>query len=127
MSSMVAAAAARRTLVLLDALDEKGAFSAFFDSLATRGHTLTYRAANDTSNVLENEGVRLYDNVVVLAPRAEDYGAFDASDLARFVNDLEGNVLFAFDKQYGDAATGHLAQLLAEVKIPSHGSGLPPS
>ena len=84
MCSVVAAVAARRTLVLLDALDDKDAFSVFFDSLATRGHTLTYRLANNTSNVLENEGVRLYDNVVVLAPRAEDYGAFDASDLARF-------------------------------------------
>lgn len=122
MCSVVAAVAARRTLVLLDALDDKDAFSVFFDSLATRGHTLTYRLANNTSNVLENEGVRLYDNVVVLAPRAEDYGAFDASDLARFVNDLEGNVLFAFDKQYGDAASEFATEL--DIRVSKIGTEL---
>eukprot|EP00945_MAST-04E_sp_MAST-4E-sp1_P000966 g966.t1 len=100
----------KRTLVLLDSVDQAdNEFSEFFQLLKGRNHELTVRAAADMQNALEKYGEYLYDNVLVFAPGADDFGAFDASDLLTFVNDAGGNVLVALDVKIGEATREFVA------------------
>ena len=43
----------------------------------------------------------LYNNVVVLDAKVEDFGGFELSDLENFVETHAGNVLVAVDKDAG--------------------------
>ena len=92
-----------KTLVLLNDLQDKAKFTNFFDSLVHRRHRLVFKSISDEAVELESYGKPLYNNVVILDAKVEDFGGFELSDLENFVETHAGNVLVAVDKDAGHA------------------------
>ena len=90
-----------QTLVLLNDLHDKAKFTNFFDSLVQRRHKLVFKSISDETVELESYGKPLYNNVVILDAKVEDFGGFELSDLENFVETHAGNVLVAVDKDAG--------------------------
>eukprot|EP00611_Tribonema_gayanum_P029963 TRINITY_DN818_c0_g2_i1.p1 TRINITY_DN818_c0_g2~~TRINITY_DN818_c0_g2_i1.p1 ORF type:complete len:484 (-),score=177.26 TRINITY_DN818_c0_g2_i1:41-1492(-) len=85
----------KRTLVLLDTFTTRQTHSAFFSSLRSRGHQLTFQLASQMEAELVSFGEYLYDNMVVFAPRAKlDTKALGVASIVDFV-DNGGNLLLA--------------------------------
>ncbi|KAI9339964.1 Dolichyl-diphosphooligosaccharide--protein glycosyltransferase subunit WBP1 [Obelidium mucronatum] len=86
-------ASKNQVLVLLNAVDQKAQFSQYFDALAKRGFSLTFKAASDESASLVVWEELAYHHLLVLA----DYAAgpsFAPAKVIDFVN-RGGNVLIA--------------------------------
>ncbi|VDL75712.1 unnamed protein product [Nippostrongylus brasiliensis] len=94
--SIVALVAADRTLVLVECLSAREAYSQFFRSLQDRGHQLVFRTADDPSLALIKFGERIYDNLIVFAPSVE----VNVEEITRFVDD-GGNLLVAGGSNLG--------------------------
>lgn len=60
----------KRTLVILDNDGIKTTHSQFFTLLQDRGHQLTFQTRG-TKVILENYGEYLYDNLIVMSPKAD--------------------------------------------------------
>lgn len=98
----LAAGKSRKTLVLLENLSMKETHSVFFDDLASRGHQLTFKMADDPNLAFSKYGEFLYDNLVIFAPSVEDFGgSVDVKAITDFV-DSGGNVLVAASSSVGD-------------------------
>ncbi|CAD5216624.1 unnamed protein product [Bursaphelenchus xylophilus] len=92
-----------RVLVLLDDPKIEQTHSIYLKSLKDRGFVLTIKKADDPSLALIKFGEFLYDHVIVLAPKVEEFGgSLSAEELAKFV-DGGGNVLVTGDSKIGDA------------------------
>lgn len=92
-----------RTLVLLDDLNIKSTHSIFFESLAARGHQLTFSHVFENKNRLEQYGKYNYDNLVIFAPSAEDFGdGITAEQIIQFI-DSGRNVLMAVNQTASEA------------------------
>jgi len=75
--------------------------SIFFSDLASQGHTLTYLQAADSKLVISKFGVYNYDNIVLLAPEAEEFAKITYDDLFSFV-EQGGNLLLAANENTSD-------------------------
>eukprot|EP00735_Rhodelphis_limneticus_P003024 TRINITY_DN1419_c0_g1::TRINITY_DN1419_c0_g1_i1::g.27119::m.27119 TRINITY_DN1419_c0_g1::TRINITY_DN1419_c0_g1_i1::g.27119 ORF type:complete len:448 (+),score=71.06,sp/O54734/OST48_MOUSE/42.92/1e-121,DDOST_48kD/PF03345.9/4.7e-121 TRINITY_DN1419_c0_g1_i1:33-1346(+) len=92
----------KRTLVLLDGTEIKTSHSQFFKQLEERGHVLKYAVAGEDEVDLRRYGEYLYDNLVLFAPTADDFGKFSSDDVLHFV-DAGGNLLLAGSLEISDA------------------------
>ena len=63
-----------RMLVLLDNMPSRQLYSSYFNSLERDGYTLTFKTASSPTWGLKKYGEYLFDNVVVFAPKADDFG-----------------------------------------------------
>ena len=72
-------------MVLLDSLEVRDTHSLFFESLETRGHTLTYKLAQAEDLVLEKYGEYIYDNLVYFAPTVEELATLELTSITAFV------------------------------------------
>ncbi|CAH0555202.1 unnamed protein product [Brassicogethes aeneus] len=96
------------TLVLLDNQVIRETHSIFFKSLQDRGHTLTFKIADDSSLVLSKYGEYLYENLIIFAPTIEEFGGnLSVDTVTQFIDD-GGNVLIA-----GNSVTGDVLRELA--------------
>jgi oligosaccharyltransferase complex subunit beta len=84
-----------RTLVLVNDLTVTTTHSEFFQILEQRGHTLNFSRTDDSSLTLSKFGEYIYDNLVVFAPSAEEFGGtVDVSVILEFI-DSGRNLLLA--------------------------------
>lgn len=92
-----------KTLVLLDSLNTRDTHSVFFKSLVDRGHTLTFKLADDASLSLIKFGEFVFDHLIIFAPSVEEFGgALSVTEIVKFI-DEGGNVLVAASSSVGDA------------------------
>ena len=109
-------AAAPRTLVLLESNELLQTHSAFFSQLRARGHVLEFALAGEpagsaAATKLAAYGAALFDNVLVLAPTAEDLGDVGSLDsLQRFV-DMGRSIMLVGGNSVGEP----MRELLAEI------------
>lgn len=90
-----------KTLVLVDNFLIKETHSMFFKFLKDRGHTLTFKSAEDSSLSLFKYGELLYDNLIIFAPKVEEFGGkINKKTILDFV-DEGGNLLIAIDNRPG--------------------------
>lgn len=84
-----------RTLVLLDNRSYEQSHSDFFSSLRSRGHDLELAHIYEDAPRLEQFGAFHYDNLLLLAPEAEDFGEqISIEDIVKF-HDSGRGVLIA--------------------------------
>ncbi|GMT14840.1 hypothetical protein PFISCL1PPCAC_6137 [Pristionchus fissidentatus] len=92
---LAACAAADRVLVLVDHMGIRESHSIFFKSITDRGHSITFKNADEGSLQLIKFGELQYENLIIFAPSADEFGGtITAAEIARFV-DQGGNVLLA--------------------------------
>ena len=77
-------------------------FSKFFDSLASRGHELSFHGSDSSDLSLKKYGEVLYDNIVLFSPTASKLGSLSFDDVVDFSNE-GGNVLVALSRDASDA------------------------
>jgi len=98
----IAVLAKKSTLVLLDDNDYKNTHSVFFRSLQDRGHELTFKHVYDEDNTLDKYGQYLYDNLVLFAPSAQEFGEKISPDsVIKFV-DSGRNLLVAVNSNISE-------------------------
>jgi len=90
------------TLVLLDDNDYRNTHSVFFHSLQERGHQLTFKHIFDEENTLDKYGEYLYDNLVLFAPSAQDFGERINPDLIIKFVDSGRNLLVAVNSNISE-------------------------
>jgi hypothetical protein len=75
------------TLVLTDSVNIQQTHSKFFHAMKGRGHTITFKLADEVINVYDNKKKKLlYENIIVIAPEAEDLlGSLDTDPITNFV------------------------------------------
>ncbi|KAI9096573.1 Dolichyl-diphosphooligosaccharide--protein glycosyltransferase subunit WBP1 [Phlyctochytrium arcticum] len=85
-----------KTLVLVDELKNKDAYSTFLKGLEERGHALDFKAGSSSSDFeLVRYGEREYDHLVILSPKVKGFGGdLGIGGLLDFVN-TGGNILLA--------------------------------
>lgn len=100
---VLASVESKKTLVLLENLSIRETHSVFFEDLKSRGHSLTFKSADDSSLALSKYGEYLYDNLIVFAPSVEEFGGtIDVSAISDFIDNGGGNVLVAASSDVGD-------------------------
>lgn len=83
---LAASAAADRVLVLVDNMSIRESHSIFFKSITDRGHIVTFKNADEGSLQLIKFGELQYDNLIIFAPSADEFGGtITAAEIARFV------------------------------------------
>eukprot|EP00698_Gefionella_okellyi_P006358 TRINITY_DN15725_c0_g1_i1.p1 TRINITY_DN15725_c0_g1~~TRINITY_DN15725_c0_g1_i1.p1 ORF type:complete len:429 (+),score=107.43 TRINITY_DN15725_c0_g1_i1:1382-2668(+) len=87
-----------RTLVVMDDQSIKDTHSIFFKALTDRGYQLSFVNAEDHDANIAEYGERLYDNLILFAPTADNFGSADVKSVLSFV-DAGGNVLIAADSR----------------------------
>jgi oligosaccharyltransferase complex subunit beta len=93
--------AGKRTLVLVDDLGMQKSHASFFSSLTDLGMELTVKGVDQDSDIVVQEfGEWHYDNIVLFAPEAEEFGTLDVDDLKAFVEG-GGNVIVGVDSAVG--------------------------
>jgi len=110
----------RRGLVLLDDLSAQSTYSTFFNTLQSRGYSLTFREATDPNLELAKYGEYLYDFLVLLCPRTEEFaGTVDTDSILNFIDDGY-SVILAVDPQLSEA----IREVASEcgVNFPADGS-----
>jgi oligosaccharyltransferase complex subunit beta len=88
----------KKTLVLMDPDNLKLPIthSLFFNDLTVRGHKLTFARADDSALALTSYGEFLYDNLVVLSSKTEDFGgSIDVAAILDFVDSGRNLLLVA--------------------------------
>jgi oligosaccharyltransferase complex subunit beta len=100
-------AGGKRTLVLLDSMDDVATYSLFFGDLASRGHVLSYFQAESPNLALKQFGESLYDNVLFFAPSAESFSTLSFDDFVEFVQE-GGNILLAANRKVSDSVRDFL-------------------
>ncbi|GMS84361.1 hypothetical protein PENTCL1PPCAC_6536, partial [Pristionchus entomophagus] len=92
---LAACAAADRVLVLVDNMSIRESHSIFFKSITDRGHSVIFKNADESSLQLIKFGELQFENLILFAPSADEFGGtITAAEIARFV-DQGGNVLLA--------------------------------
>jgi len=96
-------AAKQRTLVLLDNSQIRSTHSTFFGALKAQGHELTFVEAYENDSPLQKYGDYFYENLIMFAPSAEDFGeAFGGPEaIIRFI-DSGRNVLIAVNSSVSE-------------------------
>lgn len=92
-----------RTLMLVEDLSIPTTHSSLIQTLQKRGHHVSILRADDAKlEVASKSGENLYDNMIIFAPRAEEFGnSLDVSDIMAFV-DKGGNLLLASSPDASD-------------------------
>lgn len=91
----------KNTLVLVDNFLIKETHSMFFKSLRDRGHVLTFKSAEDSTLSLFKYGELLYENLILFAPKVEEFGGkINRKTILDFV-DEGGNLLVATGSKPG--------------------------
>jgi len=91
-----------RTLVLLDDMSLVQSHSVFMESLANRGHHLSFLKADSPDVSLKKFGEYSYDNIILFAPRTSEFSTITFDDLVEFIDD-GGNLLFGADSEMSDS------------------------
>lgn len=102
--------AAKSVLVLVPDAKAADSYSQFLDSLRGAGFTLDVKGVRDPSLKLREYGVWAYDNLALLAPKAESFGgSLDAQTILDFV-DSGHSVLLAASSDVSEAMRGLAAE-----------------
>eukprot|EP01122_Echinamoeba_exundans_P006038 TRINITY_DN1628_c0_g1_i1.p1 TRINITY_DN1628_c0_g1~~TRINITY_DN1628_c0_g1_i1.p1 ORF type:complete len:423 (-),score=126.98 TRINITY_DN1628_c0_g1_i1:187-1455(-) len=100
-----------RVMVLLDSVAQQSSYSRFFGSLRERGYELSFFGADDQTLTLSEYGQYLYDNLIILSNRVEEFGGLvDVASIVDFI-DSGRNVIIAGDV----AQSSTIRELAAEV------------
>lgn len=93
----------KRTLVILEELNDQWKFSTFLQDLSNRAHSLTYATPETENLILKKYGEVLYDNIVLLSAKIEKFrsGLTFSDDFASFVEE-GGNLLIGVNKDVND-------------------------
>merc|ERR1711916_305495 len=84
----------KKTLVLLDTMEEKRAFSIYFSALEKKGYELTFARADDASLSLVEFGEYLFDSLILFAPQTSRLGGgVGVGDIMEFVRSGRSVVL----------------------------------
>jgi len=102
LASILASANKPSTLVLLDDSDYKNTHSIFFRSLQDRGHQLTFKHVYDEDNTLDKYGEYLYDNLILFAPSAQEFGERITADVVIKFIDSGRNLLVAVNSNISE-------------------------
>jgi len=89
------------TLVLVDDNEYKNTHSVFFRSLEDRGHKLVFKHVYDEDNSLDKFGEYLYDNLILFAPSASEFGVTTPEHIIKFV-DAGHNLLVAVNSNISE-------------------------
>lgn len=93
----------KRVLVILDHISMKDSYSKYLSALQQSGFQVDVKAANDASVKIFKYGDLLYDNLLIMAPNSETFGAsVDVNQVLKFI-DAGGNLLVAADQTVRDA------------------------
>lgn len=91
----------KKTLVLVDNFLIKETHSIFFKSLKDRGHILTFKSAEDSTLSLFKYGELLFQNLIIFAPKVEEFGGkINKKTILDFV-DEGGNLMIAMGGKPG--------------------------
>jgi oligosaccharyltransferase complex subunit beta len=97
-----AGAAPGSTLVLIDDMATRDTHSQFFDDLIGKGFKLKFAKSDSSSLAVIKYGELAYENIIIFAPRTEEFGgALSPEAIANFV-DMGGNVLAAGSSEVGE-------------------------
>lgn len=108
-----------KTLVLLDNFAIKETHSTFFQTIKDRGHSLTFKLADDPSLSLFKYGELIYQNLIVFSPNVEEFGGrIDVKTILDFI-DEGGNILLVT----GNKPSNMLRELGAECGVEVDVSG----
>lgn len=107
-----------KTLVLVDNFLIKETHSIFFKSLKDRGHAITFKSVEDSSLSLFKYGDLLYDNVVIFAPKVEEFGGQLSKKMLLDFIDEGGNVLIATDDKPGVILREIAVECGVEMDVP---------
>lgn len=100
-SSLSCQSITKNTLVLVDNFLIKETHSMHFKSLRDRGHTLTFKSAEDSTLTLFKYGELLYDNLIIFAPKVDEFGGkINKKAILDFI-DEGGNLLIATGSKPG--------------------------
>jgi len=94
-------AGGKRTLVILDDLQDQWTFSIFFQDLKNRAHQLTFHTPESDDLILKKYGDGLYDNILLLSPKIEKFRTITFDDLQEFVEE-GGNLLIGTNKDINE-------------------------
>ncbi|KAF7546047.1 hypothetical protein G7Z17_g8697 [Cylindrodendrum hubeiense] len=112
-----------RLLVVLDAVEEKDAYSTFFTDLVERGYEITYETPKSEGLSLFEHGERNYDHLIFLPSKIKGLGPnLTPNILLDFIN-AEGNILLTMSSTH--SVPSSLVALLSEldVTLPSERTG----
>jgi len=91
-----------KTYVLLSEDDIKQSHSTFFSQLEARGHNLTISHVYDEESRLGRFGEFLYDNLIIFAPSAEEFGEnINVDTIVEFI-DSGRNALIVVDEKVAE-------------------------
>jgi len=105
--------AAQQTLALLQSRALLQSHSSFFAQLRARGHQLTFVVAGEEAIKLEKYGTVHYDNLLLLAPGAEELGEGASTDAIQRFIDAGRSVLLVADAGVSEP----IRELAAELGI----------
>ena len=97
----------KRTLVLLDTLISAHKYSSYFNSLKAEDHVLTMASSSDGDFKLKKFNEYMYDNIIMLAPNADDFGKISFTDILEFVSN-GGNLIVGASEDISDAQKAFL-------------------
>lgn len=107
-----------KTLVLVDNFLVKETHSIFFKLLKDRGHVITFKSAEDSTLSLFKYGDLLYDNVVIFAPKVEEFGGQLSKKMLLEFIDEGGNLLLATDNKPGVILREIAVECGVEMDVP---------
>ncbi|RSM13573.1 hypothetical protein CDV31_005743 [Fusarium ambrosium] len=116
-AALVSAAgtAGNRLLVVLDAVEEKEAYSTFFADLNERGYQITYESPKNSALSLFRLGERNYDHLLFLPTKVKGLGPnLTPNVILNFIN-AGGNILLTMSSTH--AVPTSLVSVLAELDI----------
>merc|ERR1711916_188227 len=95
----------KKTLVLLDTMEEKQAFSIYFSALEKKGYELTFARADDASLSLVEFGEYLFDSLILFAPQTSRLGGGGGvDDVGYDASDADGDHSLLVADAFGDDA-----------------------
>lgn len=109
-----------KTLVLLDNFLIKESHSMFFKFLKDRGHVLTFKSAEESTLSLFKYGDLLYDNLIIFAPKVEEFGGKISKKMILDFIDEGGNLLLAIDNKPGTILREIAAECGVEIDAPGN-------
>lgn len=94
--------------------EQTSKFSLFFSDLVNRGHALSFHHAESKAVELVKYGEYVYDNILLFAHKANEFGSIENEDIAEFVR-AGKNVLVATGKDTSDNIRELLEKFGVEV------------
>ncbi len=82
--------------------------------MSSRGHVLTYHQVEAADLALKEYGEYLFDNIILLAPKADSFGSLAVEDIVEFVRSGR-NVILTTAKEVGEGMRDLAEQFGVEI------------